>query len=125
MLNSRFLGVRVSRELTSFRFGTEESVLYGDHSARKYSWTSWIAVAPSPTADATRLTERQRASPAANTPGMLVSKKYGSRSSLQRLGARPDRSTSRPVRMYPLESISTTPASHCVWGVPPTSTNNP
>src|SRR6516164_9916067 len=78
--------------------------LCGDHTARRYSWTSWIAVAPSPTADATRLTERQRASPAANTPGMLVFKKYGSRSSLQRLGARPDRSTSRPVRMYPLES---------------------
>src|SRR2546427_12682974 len=70
-----FLGVRVSRELTSFRFGAEESVLCGDHAARKYSWTSWIAVAPSPTADATRLTERQRASPTANTPGMLVSKK--------------------------------------------------
>ena len=58
-----FLGVRVSRELTSFRFGAEESVLCGDHAVRKYSWTSWIAAAPSPTADATRLTERQRASP--------------------------------------------------------------
>ena len=42
-----FLGVRVSRELTSFRFGAVESVLCGDHAARKYSWTSWIAVAAS------------------------------------------------------------------------------
>src|SRR6516165_4328164 len=56
------------------------------HSACKYSCISWIAVAPSPTADATRLTERERASPAANTPGMLVSKKKGSRSSLHPLG---------------------------------------
>src|SRR5215471_9653701 len=125
MLNSRFLGVRVSRELTSFRFGTEESVLYGDHTARKYSWTSWIAVAPSPTADATRLTERQRASPTANTPGMLVSKKKGSRSSLHPLGGWPERSKSRPVKIYPLASISMVPASHSVWGVPPTRTNRP
>jgi len=53
-------------------------------------------VAPSPTADATRLTERQRASPTANTPGMLVSKKKGSRSSLHPLGGWPERSKSRP-----------------------------
>ena len=107
-----FLGVRVTRELTSFRFGSEKSVLCGDHVGRKYSWTSWIAVAPSPTADATRLTERQRATPTANTPGMLVSKKKGSRSSLHPLGGWPERSKSRPVKIYPLASISMVPASH-------------
>ena len=39
----------------------------------KYSWIWRIAIDPSPTADATRLTEPLRTSPAANTPGRLVS----------------------------------------------------
>jgi hypothetical protein len=98
-----------TRHLTSFRFCAEEFVLCADHSACKYSCISWIAVAPSPTADATRLTERWRTSPAANTPGMLVSKKKGSRSSLHPLGEWPERSKSRPVKMYPLASISMVP----------------
>ncbi len=34
--------------------------------------TSVAAFEPSPTAEATRLSERYRTSPAANTPGMLV-----------------------------------------------------
>ena len=34
---------------------------------------------PSPTADATRFTDRARTSPAAKMPGMLVSSQYGSR----------------------------------------------
>ena len=38
-----------------------------------YSCTMRTTVAPSPTAEATRLIEPCRASPAANTPGMLVS----------------------------------------------------
>ena len=40
-----------------------------------------MAIEPSPTADATRFTEPWRASPAANTPGMLVSSANGLRSS--------------------------------------------
>src|SRR5260370_20354116 len=40
---------------------------------RDSPWTDWIAIAPSPTADATRLTELSRTSPAAKTPGMLFS----------------------------------------------------
>jgi hypothetical protein len=36
-------------------------------------WTNEIAIEPSPTADATRLTFPPRTSPAANTPGRLVS----------------------------------------------------
>ena len=48
-------------------------------------WSNWIAIEPSPTADATRLTEPWRTSPAANTPGMLVSRRNG------RAVERPDR----------------------------------
>ena len=36
-------------------------------------WTSWMQIDPSPTAEATRLTLVERASPTQNTPGMLVS----------------------------------------------------
>ncbi len=39
----------------------------------KYSWIWRTAMAPSPTADATRFTELRRTSPAANNPGRLVS----------------------------------------------------
>lgn len=39
----------------------------------KHRWTSCTAMAPSPTADATRLTEPERTSPAARMPGRLVS----------------------------------------------------
>jgi hypothetical protein len=39
----------------------------------RYSCSWRMTIEPSPTADATRLTEPCRASPAANTPGMLVS----------------------------------------------------
>ena len=51
-------------------------------SARRV-WMSWMAIEPSPTADATRLTEECRTSPAARTPGMLVSSEYGRRCSGQ------------------------------------------
>src|SRR4029450_7153537 len=40
-------------------------------------WTCPIAIDPSPTAGATRLTEACRTSPAASTPGMLVSSENG------------------------------------------------
>ena len=43
----------------------------------KYSWIWRMAIDPSPTADATRLTEPLRTSPAANTPGRLVSSIIG------------------------------------------------
>src|SRR5467141_466615 len=42
-------------------------------------WTNEIAIEPSPTADATRLTLPPRTSPAAKTPGRLVSSRYGRR----------------------------------------------
>src|ERR1700684_1688635 len=46
--------------------------------------TRWTAIAPSPTADATRLTLPARASPTANIPGILVSSRSGGRRSGER-----------------------------------------
>src|SRR5437762_12135779 len=42
-------------------------------------WTRWMAMEPSPTADATRFTLLERTSPTANTPGRLVSIMSGRR----------------------------------------------
>ena len=61
----------------------------------KYSCTNWTAIAPSPTAEATRLTDPDRTSPAANTPGRLVSSRNGCRRPVQwadcaRAGPGPD-----------------------------------
>ena len=47
------------------------------YSPSRYRCTSITAIAPSPTADATRLAESERASPATNTPGTLVSRWNG------------------------------------------------
>ena len=44
-----------------------------------------MAVAPPPTAEATRLTEPWRMSPAANTPGRLVSSSSGARLGVRHL----------------------------------------
>ena len=46
----------------------------------RYSWTNCTAIAPSPTAEATLLTEPDRTSPAAKTPGRLASSRNGGRS---------------------------------------------
>src|SRR3989442_5224416 len=53
------------------------------HISLRYSCTNWTAIAPSPTAEATRLTESDRTSPAANTPARLVSSRNGSRLPVQ------------------------------------------
>jgi len=45
----------------------------------RYSWTIWTAMEPSPTAEATRLTEPCLTSPTAKTPDMLVSSNRGRR----------------------------------------------
>jgi hypothetical protein len=50
---------------------------------------SWTAMAPSPTAEATRLTDRWWTSPAANTPGRLVSRNSGGRAAGHRVGGPP------------------------------------
>src|SRR4029078_3712296 len=51
------------------------------------SRTDRMAIEPSPTAEATRLTERLRTSPTANTPGRLVSTRDGSRARFLHPGA--------------------------------------
>jgi len=40
---------------------------------RVAAWIDWIAIAPSPTTDVTRLTELSRTVPVAKAPGMVVS----------------------------------------------------
>ena len=44
------------------------------HASTRYSWISETAIEPSPTAEATRLIERARTSPATKTPGIVVSR---------------------------------------------------
>ena len=51
----------------------------GDYICLRYSCTNWTAMAPSPTAEATRFTDPERTSPAAKTPGRLVSSRNGGR----------------------------------------------
>lgn len=53
----------------------------------RYRCTKWTAIAPSPTAEATRFIESSRTSPAAKTPGTPVSREYGGRGSRQASGA--------------------------------------
>jgi hypothetical protein len=43
----------------------------------RYCWAKRTAMLPSPAAAATRLTELARTSPTANTPGRLLSSRYG------------------------------------------------
>ena len=77
------------------------------------------ASAPSPTANATRLVVPLRTSPAANTPGQVVSTEQGSRSVR---GQRSDFAASAPVRMKPLESTATLGGSQSVLGWAPMNT---
>src|SRR5712692_7153317 len=70
----------------------------------RYWWMNWTAIEPSPTADATRFTERQRTSPATKMPGTLASSRYGSRSGVQPFGRLPSTIRSGPVGMKPFLS---------------------
>lgn len=81
-------------------------------------------MAPSPTADATRLTDAARTSPAAKTPGTLVSRWYGSRGSRQPAGRCPLVMRSVPVTTNPRSSRVTAPSSQSVWGSAPMKTNS-
>src|SRR5262245_54327615 len=69
-------------------------------------WTSCTAMAPSPTAVAQRFVDPDRASPAAKTPGTLVSRRYSA-------------SAAAPVTKNPLSSRSTAPSIHSVHGSAP------
>ena len=73
------------------------------------SYTRRTAIAPSPTADATRFTEPLRTSPTAKTPALAVSNMAAS--------SRP-----APVSTNPLSSSAIAPSSHWVWGSDPIST---
>ena len=81
-------------------------------------------MAPSPTAEATRLADSARASPATNTPGTLVSRWYGARSSSQPGGFWPPTDRSGPATTNPWSSRTTTPSSHSVSGAAPMNTNS-
>ena len=77
----------------------------------------------SPTAEATRFIESSRTSPAANTPGTLVSSTNGARGSGHRR-AQAGSSRSWPVTTNPLSSRATSGPSHWVRGEAPMNTNS-
>src|SRR5215469_16894834 len=86
-------------------------------------WTNEIAIDPSPTADATRLTLPHRTSPTANTPGREVSSRYGKRSRGHCAAARSSGVKSGPVLMNPLESRVIWPFSQAVLASAPVIRN--
>src|SRR6516164_3909610 len=75
-------------------------------------------MAPSPTAEATRLTLPDRTSPTAKTPGRFVSSIWGMSPARCPSGLA-TASRSRPVMMNPLWSSATQPRSHSVRGDAP------
>src|SRR5207247_7655805 len=89
------------------------------HISLRYSCTNWMAIAPSPTAEATRFTESDRTSPAANTPARLVSSRNGCRLPVQ-CG---DCASDGPVLMNPLPSRSISGGSQSVRGTAPLKLN--
>src|SRR5215471_13313797 len=66
-------------------------------------WIPAMAIPPSPTAAAQRLTDPERTSPAAKIPGRLVSSGAGRRLFSRHAGAS---ATSAPVLMNPFSSLS-------------------
>src|SRR5438094_4127504 len=97
----------------------DAGLLGHDHTSLRYSCTNWTAIAPSPTAEATRLTESDRTSPAANTPARLVSSRNGCRFPVQ-CG---DCASDGPVMMKPLASRSISGGSQSVRGTAPIKLN--
>src|SRR5438093_1100801 len=85
----------------------------------RYSCTNLTAIAPSPTAEATRLIESDRTSPAANMPGRLVSSRNGCLGELQ-CG---DCARTAPVRINPLLSLSISAGNQSVRGTAPMKVN--
>ena len=81
-------------------------------------------MAPSPTAEATRLADSARASPATNTPGTLVSRWYGRAVGVQPGGRAPSTGRSGPAMTKPRSSRTTTPSSQSVRGAAPMKTNS-
>src|SRR6185437_9197457 len=91
------------------------------HSLSRYLCTRCTAIAPSPTAEATRFIEERRTSPATKTPGRLVSNGYGSRAPVHFGWCVPCRS-SEPERINPCPSRATAPSIHSVCGYAPIKT---
>src|SRR5205807_6043928 len=85
----------------------------------RYWCMNCTTTAPSPTPEATRLTEPWRTSPTTKIPGTLVSSNPGSRSSVHDGGLFPPRRRSGPERMNPRSSRSIKPPSHSVRGCAP------
>src|SRR5439155_22356417 len=86
-----------------------------DQSARAV-WTPAIAIPPSPTAAAQRLTEPARTSPAATIPGRLVSSGPGGRLLAFDSGAF---ATAGPVLINPFSSRSISAGNQSVHGIAP------
>src|SRR5216110_905788 len=80
------------------------------------SCTPAMAMLPSPTAAAQRLTEPERTSPTAKTPGKLVSSATGARVDCFQSGVS---ETSAPVSMKPFLSRKISGGNHSVHGVAP------
>src|SRR4029079_4503681 len=102
-------------------FGEKRVVkVVGDgHMVSRYMCTRLTAVEPSPTADATRFIDARRTSPAANTPGRLVSNRNGARDNGHRDGCPSSTTRSGPVRMKPLASRAIASPSQSVRGNAP------
>jgi hypothetical protein len=77
-----------------------------------------MAIAPSPTANATRFVLSARTSPAANTLGLLVSGPPGAPSTVLAGWLLND----GPVHTKPFSSDATLDGSQSVWGVAPMNT---
>src|SRR6266478_9081533 len=93
------------------------------HISPLYSASTWCtkdtAIEPSPTADATRFKFPPRISPTANTPGKLVSRRYGGRERGHLAFAKSSVVRSRPVLIKPAASHATQPPSHAEFGTAP------
>src|ERR1700733_784539 len=94
---------------------TSRHPLAGPYAGRVLSKASRMAIAPSPTAAATRLAEPLRTSPTAKTPGLLVSSGNGPVPSAPSAAA----AAPAPVRTNPRSSRSTRPPSQSVHGTAP------
>src|SRR6188508_293704 len=96
-------------EMTADRIGHGDSPVNYSASTR---CTKETAIEPSPTADATRLMLPARTSPTANTPGRLVSSKYGARARGHFAPANSSCDKSPPVFTKSLSSTTRQPLSH-------------
>src|ERR1700682_5255153 len=88
--------------------------------AARYACTKLTDMAPSPTAEAQRLTDPLRTSPAAKMPGRLVSRKYGGRPAARQMSPRrASAGIEVPVSTKPFLSSCTHPLSQRVCASAP------